>query len=116
MGPQGGALAAVYRICSGRGKGFALRALHADSYTKASCALVLQAGAVVFSLHCGSVLSPDFTDAMGYSNSDNPYFIYCTEDMTRGAGYDGWWLASCGLSGGPWMRRVNSGQGRIISL
>jgi hypothetical protein len=77
---------------------------------------MLQAGAVAFSLHCGSVLSPDFTDAMGYSYSDDPNFIYCTEDMTKGSSYGGWWLASCGLSGGAWMQLVNSREGQIISF
>ena len=63
--------------------------------------------------------SPDFTHALGYSYSDDPYFMYCAEDMTT-EGTDNWWLPNCGLSGGssggPWIQPLSNGQGPIISV
>lgn len=63
----------------------------------------------------------DFTYALGYSYSDDPFFMYCAEDMTT-EGADNWWLPSCGLSGGssggPWVQPMNktAGSGDIISV
>lgn len=63
--------------------------------------------------------SADFTHALGYSYSDDPFFMYCAEDMTT-EGTDNWWLPSCGLSGGssggPWAQPLINGTGPIISL
>lgn len=65
--------------------------------------------------------TPDYTFALGYSYSDDPYFMYCSEDMTT-EGTDNWWLPSCGLSGGasggPWIQPMNtgSGAGPLISV
>ena len=45
--------------------------------------------------------------ALGYSYSDDPFFMYCAEAMTT-EGSANWWLPSCGLSGGasggPWTQ------------
>ena len=63
----------------------------------------------------------DFTHGMGYSYSDDPYFMYCAEDMTT-EGTDNWWLPSCelsgGSSGGPWFQPLDEGNGRgpLISV
>lgn len=61
----------------------------------------------------------DPTHALGYSYSDDPNFMYCSE----GLGVNGtanWWLSQCGLgggsSGGPWMQPVNGGNGTVISV
>ncbi|WP_370236164.1 MULTISPECIES: hypothetical protein [Henriciella] len=63
--------------------------------------------------------SADFTHALGYSYSDDPYFMYCAEDMTT-EGTDNWWLPGCGLSGGssggPWIQPLSNGTGPIISV
>lgn len=61
----------------------------------------------------------DFTFGMGYSYSDDPYFMYCAEDMTT-EGTANWWLPSCdlsgGSSGGPWLQPPQDGSGSIISV
>lgn len=63
----------------------------------------------------------DYTHALGYSYSDDPYFMYCSEDMTT-EGTDNWWLPSCGLSGGasggPWIQPMSetTGSGPLISV
>lgn len=66
-----------------------------------------------------SASSSDFTHGLGYSYSDDPYFMYCAEDMTT-QGTDNWWLSSCGLSGGssggPWIQPLNNGVGPLISV
>jgi hypothetical protein len=68
-----------------------------------------------------SAASPDFTDALGYSYSDDPNFMYCAEDMTT-TGNVNWWLPSCGLSGGasggPWVQPMDTttGSGPIVSV
>jgi hypothetical protein len=68
-----------------------------------------------------SATSLDFTDALGYSYSDDPNFMYCAEDMTT-IGDVNWWLPSCGLSGGssggPWVQPMDTstGRGPIISV
>jgi hypothetical protein len=63
--------------------------------------------------------SGDFTHALGYSYSQDPYFMYCAEDMTT-EGVDNWWLPSCGLSGGSsggaWAQPLVGGTGPIISV
>jgi len=65
--------------------------------------------------------SPDFTNALGYSYSYDPYLMYCAEDMTTIEG-DDWWLPSCelsgGSSGGPWVQPMDtgSGSGPLISV
>jgi hypothetical protein len=65
--------------------------------------------------------SADYTDALGYSYSDDPNFMYCAEDMTTKE-TDNWWLPSCllsgGSSGGPWVQPMDpaSGNGNIISV
>lgn len=61
----------------------------------------------------------DFTHALGYSYSDDPHFMFCSEDMTV-EGADNWWLPNCGLSGGasggPWLQPVEAGSGPVISV
>ena len=63
--------------------------------------------------------SADYTFGMGYSYSDDPFFMYCAEDMTT-EGTANWWLPSCGLSGGssggPWLQPPQGGSGDIISV
>lgn len=65
--------------------------------------------------------SLDWTHALGYSYSEDPFFMYCAEDMTI-EGTDNWWLPSCqlsgGSSGGPWIQPMNenTGSGPIISV
>lgn len=63
----------------------------------------------------------DYTHALGYSYSDDPFFMYCAEDMTT-EGTDNWWLSECGLSGGssggPWIQPMDSatGSGPLMSV
>ena len=63
--------------------------------------------------------TPDFTHAMGYSGSDDPFFMYCAEDMTD---YDSanWLQAQCdlsgGSSGGPWIQPLTNGAGPLMSV
>jgi hypothetical protein len=63
--------------------------------------------------------APDYTNALGYSYSDDPHFMYCAEDMTT-EGAANWWLPSCdlsgGASGGPWIQPMAAGDGLIISV
>ncbi len=62
-----------------------------------------------------------FTHALGYSYSDDPYFMYCAEDLSDELS-DNWWLAHCelsgGASGGPWIQpmTVETDKGPIISV
>jgi hypothetical protein len=61
----------------------------------------------------------DYTHALGYSYSDDPYFMYCAEDMGT-EGTANWWLPSCGLSGGasggPWTQGGNGGTSFVMSV
>lgn len=56
--------------------------------------------------------------ALGYSYSDDPNFMYCSEGLDV-TGPANWWLPSCGLSGGasggPWLTTV-AGNGDIFSV
>jgi hypothetical protein len=99
---------------------------HAGATSGSEDSLEAAAGALVISfldpahdLGVPGSTSADFTDALGYSYSDDPKLMYCAENMTT-QGADDWWLASCGLSGGssggPWMQPVDSGDGPIISI
>jgi hypothetical protein len=58
-------------------------------------------------------------DALGYSYSDDPNFMYC-QDSLGTTGAVNWWLPSCGLSGGasggPWLQPAGSGNGSIFSV
>jgi len=58
--------------------------------------------------------SSDWTHALGYSYSDDPFFMYSAEDMTT-EGDDNWWLASSqlsgGSSGGPWIQPMDEATG-----
>ena len=62
-----------------------------------------------------------FTHALGYSYSDDPYFMYCAQDLSTQGEWN-WWLGSCGLSGGasggPWVQPMDTatGNGPIISV
>ncbi|WP_017930204.1 trypsin-like serine peptidase [Robiginitomaculum antarcticum] len=66
-------------------------------------------------------LTQDYTHALGYSYSEDPFFMYSAEDMTT-EGTANWWLPSSGLSGGssggPWIQPMNetSGSGPLISV
>ncbi len=79
--------------------------------------LDIAAGALTVSFDAPSV--GDYTHALGYSYSDDPYFMFCSEDMTA-EGAANWWLDSCGLSGGasggPWIQPLIDGTGDIISV
>ena len=61
----------------------------------------------------------DGTTALGYSYSDDPNFMFCSEDMTT-EGTANWWLPNCGLSGGasggPWVQPLANGSGPVISV
>ena len=61
----------------------------------------------------------DFTHALGYSYSDDPFFMYCAEDMGT-EGEDNWWLPNCGLSGGasggPWTQGGTGGAPFVMSV
>jgi len=65
--------------------------------------------------------SSDWTHALGYSYSDDPFFMYSAEDMTT-EGDDNWWLASSqlsgGSSGGPWIQPMDeaTGTGPLMSV
>ena len=88
---------------------------HSGGLTSAPDAL--DAAVNAFSINWGSppvtddgtpgASTPDFTHAMGYSYSDDPYFMYCAEDMENMDAAN-WWLPSCelsgGSSGGPWLQ------------
>ena len=58
--------------------------------------------------------SIDWTHALGYSYSDDPFFMYSAEDMTT-EGASNWWIPSSqlsgGSSGGPWIQPMNEGAG-----
>ena len=66
-----------------------------------------------------TVKDDSYTHGIGYSYADDPYLMYCAENMTT-EGTDNWWLANCGLSGGssggPWIQPMTNGQGPIISV
>lgn len=59
-----------------------------------------------------------YTYALGYSYSNDPYFMYCAQTLGTSTStfpsgpYTNWWLSSCGLSGGasggPWMQPSGS--------
>lgn len=63
----------------------------------------------------------DWTQALGYSYSDDPFFMYSAEDMTT-EGSDNWWLPSSqlsgGSSGGPWIQPMDeaTGTGPLMSV
>ena len=65
--------------------------------------------------------SLDWTHALGYSYSDDPFFMYSAEDMTT-EGADNWWLPSSqlsgGSSGGPWIQPMDeaTGSGPLMSV
>jgi len=65
--------------------------------------------------------SLDWTHALGYSFSDDPFFMYSAEDMTT-EGADNWWLPSSqlsgGSSGGPWIQPMDeaNGTGPLMSV
>jgi hypothetical protein len=48
------------------------------------------------------------TNALGYSYSDDPNFMYCAEGLEIEGEYDDYWLPNCdlsgGSSGGPWIQ------------
>ena len=62
------------------------------------------------------------TYALGYSYSDDPYFMYCTETMQDEGNGVNWWLPNCdlsgGSSGGAWVQPMDTatGSGPIISV
>jgi hypothetical protein len=61
------------------------------------------------------------THALGYSYSEDPHFMYCSEPLGVQSAVN-WWLGSCGLtggaSGGPWVEPMDTttGTGPIISV
>ena len=63
------------------------------------------------------------TYGLGYSYSDDPFFMHCAEDMDgTSQAPDNWWLPSCGLSGGssggPWIQSPDAslGKGPVMSV
>jgi len=63
--------------------------------------------------------SGQLADALGYSYSDDPNFMYCQDNLGT-TGTVNWWLPSCGLSGGasggPWLQPAGDGNGSIFSI
>lgn len=65
--------------------------------------------------------STDWTHNLGYSYSDDPFFMYSAMDMEEFDAVN-WWQPTSGLSGGssggPWVQPMNetSGSGPIISV
>ncbi len=65
--------------------------------------------------------SIDWTHNLGYSYSDDPFFMYSAQDMTE-LDAANWWQSdsdlSGGSSGGPWIQPMNesTGSGPIISV
>jgi hypothetical protein len=61
------------------------------------------------------------THALGYSYSDDPNFMYCSEPLATASAVN-WWLGSCeltgGSSGGPWIQPMDpdTGSGEIRSV
>lgn len=59
------------------------------------------------------------TDAIGYSYSEDPNLMYCSEALGHVDAVD-FWLPSCALtggsSGGPWLLPAGTGDGPIVSL
>jgi hypothetical protein len=68
-----------------------------------------------------SAAAGGLTHALGYSYSDDPNFMYCSEPLGVQSAVN-WWLGSCGLSGGasggPWVEPMDTGTGTgpIISV
>ncbi len=58
--------------------------------------------------------------ALGYSYSDDPNFMYCSEKLATESSYGDWWLGQCGLSGGasggPWLDPIAGGDGSVVSV
>jgi hypothetical protein len=85
----------------------------AGAYTSLESA----AGTLPISFSAPSVGSA--ADALGYSYSEDPKLMYCTEALGT-EGSSNWWLSQCGLSGGssggPWLQPVNGGDGPVISV
>ena len=58
--------------------------------------------------------------ALGYSYSEDPELMYCTEGLGTESSHGSLWLSQCGLSGGasggPWMQPLSGGSGTIISV
>ena len=97
----------------------------AHSGTNADDALDVAAGSLdvdfsepYFDIGTTGADDPDFTHGLGYSQSDDPNFMYCADNMTTN-GADNWWIPICGLSGGssggPWMQD-NNGNGSVMSV
>lgn len=89
----------------------------AHSGTAADESLEVAAGTVPISF---AAPSPGlFTHALGYSYSNDPYFMYCAENLGT-SGSANWWLGSCGLSGGasggPWIQPMSNGTGPLVSV
>jgi Bacterial Ig domain len=61
----------------------------------------------------------DPAQALGYSYSDDPNFMYCSEALATEGSYGDWWLGQCGLSGGasggPWQPK-GPGDAAIFSV
>jgi hypothetical protein len=59
------------------------------------------------------------TNALGYSYSDDPNFMYCAEGLTIEGTYSDYWLPNCdlsgGSSGGPWIQPA-SGDSPVVSV
>lgn len=88
----------------------------AHSGTASSSALDVAAGSLTVDF-TAPALGASAT-ALGYSYSDDPYFMHCQEGLgTYGVSL---FLGSCGLSGGasggPWLQPVDGGNGVIISV
>ncbi|HUF99585.1 MAG TPA: hypothetical protein VMM60_15750 [Ilumatobacter sp.] len=72
-------------------------------------------------IHFNTGVEGNVTHALGYSYSDDPNFMYCSE-VAEIEGSVNWWLPNCdlsgGSSGGPWVQPMNpsTGAGPIVSV
>lgn len=93
-------------------------AAHADGFTATGDVLDAAAGDLPVQLSNASI--GQTAHALGYSYSDDPNFMYCSEPLGVDAGTDDYWLGSCGLSGGSsgglWVQPMTGGEGPIISV
>ena len=89
----------------------------AHSGTSANESLEVAAGTLDVSFNAPTLGL--LTHALGYSYSDDPYFMYCAEGVST-SGTANWWLPNCGLSGGasggPWVQPMSNGTGPLVSV
>ncbi len=92
-----------------------------DSHQGAGSESSLEAAVNELTIGFNTGTAGQVTHALGYSYSEDPNFMYCSEKMSTASAVN-WWLPSCGLSGGssggPWVQPMDvaAGSGPIISV